>query len=1009
MTTRRHSPKSQSRRLADGGRINRQRPLAFTFNGKRYQGYEGDTVASALLADGVSLVGRSFKYHRPRGIVGSGSEEPNALFQIDSGPRSTPNLRGTEVELYEGLEARSVNAWPSVNHDINAAVGLFSRFLPPGFYYKTFMWPRRLWRKYEYFIRKAAGLGVSPKAPDPDEYDRMNAHFDVLVVGGGPAGLAAALEAGRTGARVILADDQSEFGGSLLGSREFIDGAPADEWVEAAVRELNGMEEVRLLIRSTVFGYYDHNFLTIVQRIANHMPSNPGKGPRERVWRVRAKQVIIASGAIERPLVFPNNDRPGIMMASAVSNYLNRYAVVPGSQALIFTNNDGAYQTALDLADAGVPVAGVVDVRPDSNGPLPKRVRDRGIEVIGGHAIVDVKGKKRVKSVEIMRIDSIGDGVEGRARKIRCDLVAVSGGWNPTLHLHCQSGGKARFDVAKTCFVPDEAAQEERTIGSSNGSFALSECLREGFAAGTQAALAAGFGDGKVSRKVPGTDDEDQEPLRTMWVAPSRHPTTREHKQFVDLQEDVTAGDIALSTIEGYDSVPLLSRYTTLGFGTDQGKLGNVNGMGILAKQLGTDIGAVGSITFRPAYTPVSFGAIAGRNLGDLFDPIRKTAMHQWHVEHGAEFENVGQWKRPWYYPQLGEGMHSAVNRECLAARTTVALLDQSTLGKIDIQGPDAVGFLSRIYTNNWRKLEIGRSRYGLMLSEDGMVLDDGVTARLGENHFHMFTTTGGAAKVMAWMELWLQTEWPELKVFLTSATDQWATMSIVGPKSREVITKICDDIDFSHEAFPFLSFREGTVAGVPARIFRISFSGELTYEVNISANYGRHVWEAIIEAGQEFGITPYGTETMHVLRAEKAFIIIGQDTDGTVTPIDLGLDGLVSKSKDFLGKRSLSRPDTVREDRKQLVGLLADDSSQMLPDGGQIVEDPKASTKMIGHVTSSYYSAKLGHTFALALVEGGRARMGEKVYVPLSGARRIRATVISPVFYDPDGDQQNV
>ena len=1011
MTTRRHSPKSQKYRLADGGRINRQRPLAFTFNGKGYQGYEGDILASALLAGGVGLVGRSFKYHRSRGIVGSGNEEPNALFQIDSGARSTPNLRGTEVEIYEGLEARSVNVWPSVNHDISAAVGLFSRFLPPGFYYKTFMWPRRLWRKYEYFIRKAAGLGVSPKEPDPDEYDRMNVHCDVLVVGGGPAGLAAALEAGRTGARVILADEQSELGGSLLASRKLIDGAPAMKWVEAAVRELAGMEEVRLLIRSTVSGYYDHNFLTILQRMTNHLPSNPGKGPRERVWRVRAKHVIIASGAIERPLVFPNNDRPGVMLASAVSTYLNRYAVAPGARALIFTNNDGAYQTALDLADAGVPVAGVVDVRLDPTGPLPRMVRDRGIEVIEGHAIVDVKGRKRVKSVEFMRIDSTGDGVEGRAGKIRCDLVAVSGGWNPAVHLHCQSGGKARFDVVRACFVPDEAVQKERSVGACNGSFALVECLKEGFAAGAEAARAAGFGDGNASTKIPATDDEDQEPLRTMWVVPSRHPMTREHKQFVDLQEDVTAGDIVLSANEGYDSVPLCSRYTTLGFGTDQGKLGNVNGMGILAKHLGNDIREVGSITFRPAYTPVSFGAIAGRNLGDLFDPIRKTAMHQWHVDHGAEFENVGQWKRPWYYPQLGEDMHSAVNRECLAARTTVALLDQSTLGKIDIQGPDAVEFLSRVYTNNWRKLGIGRCRYGLMLGEDGMVLDDGVTARLGENHFHMFTTTGGAAKVMSWLELWLQTEWPELKVFLTSVTDHWSTMSIVGPKSREVITKICHDVDFSREVFPFLSFKRGTVAGMPARIFRISFTGELTYEVNISANYGRHVWEAIIEAGQEFGITPYGTETMHVLRAEKAFIIAGQDTDGTVTPIDLGLDWLVSDTKDFLGKRSLSRPDTVREDRKQLVGLLTDDSKDMLPDGGQIVENHKASisTDMIGHVTSSYYSAKLGHPFALALVKGGRARMGEKVYVPLSGGRRIRATVTSPVFYDRDGDQQNV
>ena len=1018
MTSRADQLISQCYRLPNGGRVNRQRPLTFTFDGKRRQGYEGDTVASALLANGVRLVGRSFKYHRPRGIVGSGPEDPNTLLQIGKGARSTPNLRSTEVEVYEGLEARSVNTWPSANRDIGAAIGLLSRFLAPGFYYKTFMCPRRMWKKYEYFIRRSAGLGVASKEPDPPDlyqYDRMNAHCDVLVVGGGPSGLAAALEAGRTGARVILADEQVEFGGNLLGGRQLIDSAPALEWVAAVVAELSAMEEVRLLVRSTVIGYYDHNFLTILQKVTGH-PQAACDGPKERVWRVRARQVIIAAGSIERPLVFPNNDRPGIMLASAVSTYVNRYAVAPGRRALIFTNNDSAYQTALDLVDAGVAVAGVVDVRPDPQGPLPTKVKEKDIEVITGHAIVDVIGGKRVNGVEIMRIDATGDAVEGRVRKISCDLVANSGGWNPTVHLHCQSGGTTRFDAAKASFVPDEAAQAERSVGSCNGSFALADCLSEGFAAGANAASAAGLGtaaweNGTVSAKAPATEDEAQEPLRTMWVAPSRHPMTREHKQFVDFQEDVTAGDIVRAATEGYDSVPLFSRYTTLGFGTDQGKLGNVNGMGILAKHLGTDIGTAGSITFRPVYTPVSFGAIAGRNVGGLSDPVRKTPMHEWHVEHGAKFENVGQWKRAWHYPQADEDMRSAVNRECLAARNRVSLLDQSTLGKIDIQGHDAVEFLGRMYTNNWRGLEIGRCRYGLMLGEDGMVLDDGVTARLGEHHFHMFTTTGGAANVIGWLERWLQTEWPELNVFLTSVTEQWATMSIVGPNSREVISKICDDIDFSHEAFPFLSFREGNVAGIQARVFRVSFSGELTYEVNVSADYGRHVWEAIMEAGREFSITPYGTEAMHVLRAEKAFIIIGQDTDGTVTPVDLGLDWLVSTRKDFIGKRSLLRQDTLRENRKQLVGLLNDDSTGLLPSGGQIVEGLRSSipTDTIGHVTSSYYSAKLGHHFALALVKGGRAHMGEKVYVPLEEGSRIRATITSPVFYDPKGNQQNV
>jgi len=1001
----------QPNRLAAGGRIDRQKPLEFTFNGKHYQGYLGDTLASALLANGISVVGRSFKYHRPRGIIGSGPEEPNAILQIGNGAHTLPNYRATEIELHDGLEAKSVNCWPSVDFDVGAVNGLFSRFMPPGFYYKTFMWPKGMWMKYEQFIRKAAGLGVSPKEADPDSYDRMNTHCDVLVVGGGPAGLAAALEAGRSGARVILADEQAEFGGSLLSTHELIDGAPAMEWVAATLEELASIEEVHLLPRSTVFGYYDYNFLTILQRMTNPLSRRDEKGLRERLWRVRASQVVIATGAIERPLVFPNNDHPGIMLASAVSTYVNRYAVAPGPRSLVFTNNDSAYQTALDLADAGISVVAVVDVRPGSGGDLPAQVRQRGIELIGGHVIVDVHGNKRVKDVEIMRLDATEDGVEGKARKIACDLVAVSGGWNPTVHLHCQSGGKACFDEDKACFVPGESVQAERSAGSCNGSFTLGECLAEGLVAGAAAAHAAGFGDGNMTTSVPATAAEGDDQLRPMWIVPSREPILHEHKQFVDMQEDVSAADIVLAAREGYESIELLNRYTTLGFGTDQGKLGNVNGMGILAKTLGKEIQSVGTITFRPAYTPITIGAIAGRDIGPLYDPVRKTAMHQWHEEAGAEFENVGQWKRPWYYPRPGETIHDAVNRECLAARNSVGVLDQSTLGKIDIQGPDVAELLSRVYTNSWTKLAIGRCRYGLMLGEDGMVMDDGVTARLGENHYLMTTTTGGAAHVMGWLERWLQTEWPELKVYLTSVTDHWATIGVVGPNSRKVITKLCDDIDFSREAFPFMSFREGKVVGVPVRVFRISFSGELTYEINVSANYGRAVWEAVMEAGKQYDITPYGTETMHVLRAEKAYIIVGQDTDGSVTPIDLGMDWIVAKDKDFLGKRSLSRPDSVRQDRKQLVGLLTDAPTEVLPEGGQIVDNPSAQIPMamIGHVTSSYFSACLGHSIALALVKGGRARMGETVYLPLGDGRTVSAVIANPVFYDPEGARQNV
>ena len=704
---------TQPYRLATGGRIDRQKPIEFKFNGRRFSGYQGDTVASALLANGISVVGRSFKYHRPRGIVGSGAEEPNALLQIGSGASTLSNQLATQAELYEGLRADSQNCWPSVNFDVLASIGWFSRLLPCGFYYKTFMWPRKMWMQYEYFIRKTAGLGISPEQPDADCYDKVNTHCDVLVVGGGPAGLAAALEAGRTGARVILADEQGELGGSLLSSRELIDGAPAMEWTMQVLKELGLLEEVRLLPRSTVFGYYDHNFLGILERATDHLSPSSRKGPRERVWRVRTKQVILAAGAIERPLVFPNNDRPGVMLTSAVSVYVNRYAVAPGSQTLIFTNNDSAYQTALDLADAGLSVAAVVDARPDPGGALPNQVRQKGIEVIGRQVIVNLQGKKRVSGVDIMRLDGSGDGVEGKVRRIACDLVAVSGGWTPTVHLHSQSGGKARWDEHKACFVPGPPTQPERSVGSCNGRFTLSECLAEGFVAGAEAAHSAGFGNGKFTGRVPTTTMITEEPLLPMWVVPSRASISREHKQFVDQQEDVSAADLAVAVREGYESIELVKRYTTLAMGTDQGKLSSINGMGILAKTLGRDIPSVGTTKYRPAYTPVSFGALAGRDIGHLFDPVRKTAMHQWHEEAGAEFENVGQWKRPWYYPRAGETIHDAVKRECLATRNSVGILDASTLGKIDVQGPDAAEFLNRVYTNDRIKLAIGRCSYG--------------------------------------------------------------------------------------------------------------------------------------------------------------------------------------------------------------------------------------------------------------------------------------------------------
>ena len=952
---------TQPFRLAQGGRIDRLRVLRFTFNGTAYEGYAGDTLASALLANGVTLVARSWKYHRPRGIVGGGVEEPNAIVQVESGARTIPNARATEVELYEGLAASSVNCWPGPGFDLMAAASLFSGLMPAGFYYKTFMWPKSFWMKYEHLIRKASGLGHAPAEPDPDRYEKRTAYCDLLVAGGGRSGLEAALAAGEAGARVILADEQAELGGALLDHvGRTLAGKPAPQWLFDMLMSLAALPNVRLLPRSTVFGYHDSNYLTIAQRLTDHLPMAGRRGPRERLWRVRAKEVVLATGAIERPLVFGDNDRPGVMLASAVSRYTNRYGVRLGTRAVVFTNNDSAYRAALDLRRAGVAVS-VVDSRPGS--AAGEASKASGIEVRFGAVVTQALGRKRVTGVRVLE--------NGAERDLQCDLLAISGGWSPAVHLHAQSGGRPVFDEARACFVPGKPTQAQRSVGSCNGDFS--------------------HGEDKV---------------QPLWLVPG----ARGAKQFVDLQNDVTAADIALATREGYRSIEHVKRYTAMGFGTDQGKLGNINGMAIAAQALGQSIAATGTTTFRPNYTPVTFGALAGEDVGDVFDPIRTTPIHAWHVKHGALFENVGQWKRPWYFPRAGETLRQAVDRECLAARNGVAVMDASTLGKVDVHGPDAAEFLDRVYTNGFRKLGIGKCRYGLMLDENGMVMDDGVTTRLAEDHFLMTTTTGGAARVLTWLERWLQTEWPELRVHFTSVTEHYATAAVVGPKSRTVLEAACKDVDFSAAAFPFMSYREGTVAGVPARIMRISFSGELAYEVNVRGDRALGVWEALMAAGAPHGITPYGTESMHVLRAEKGFIIVGQDTDGSVTPIDLGMDWIVSKAKDFLGRRSLSRSDTAREDRKQLVGLLAEDPATVLPEGGQIVVDSRAPipVPMLGHVTSSYFSAFLGRSIALALVKGGRKRMGEKVEVPLADGRVLRATIASPVFVDPQGARQH-
>ncbi len=999
---------AQRFRIPAGGRIDRTRTVAFHWNGERLEGYAGDTLASALLANGHHLVGRSFKYHRPRGILTAGSEEPNALVQLETGARTLPNMRATQVELYPGLKATAQNCWPSLAFDVGAINNTFSRLIPSGFYYKTFMAPASWWETvYEPRIRRAAGFGHAPRQPDPDRYEKTHVHCEVLVVGAGPAGLAAALAAGRSGARVMLVDEQNELGGSLLSRNETISGKPGAEWLRRALAELETLPEVRLLPRTTLFSYFDHNYLAALERVTDHLGPDRGEGkPRQRLWKIRARQVVLATGAHERPLVFRNNDRPGVMLASAARTYANRYAVRPGERAVVFTNNDDAWGAALDLSDAGLHVS-IVDSRAEVDETLRAAAEAREMRTFLGQAVLEAHGGNRVRGVRVGALDESGRSVRGTPRDLRCDVVAMSGGWNPAVHLLSQSRGKLDWDERQACFVPGTPVQAERSVGACNGSFDLAACLREGHAAGREAAAAAGFR--APAGRAPSAEVREQGPLRPLWVVPPARVDGPTNKHFVDFQHDVTAADVGLAAREGYVSVEHLKRYTTTGMGTDQGKTSNVNALAILAQTLGEPVPAVGTTTFRPPYTPVTFGALAGRDIDDIADPVRMTAMHWWHVEHGARFEDVGQWKRPWYYPHGDEDMHAAVARECKAVRNAVGILDASTLGKIDIQGPDAGEFLDRIYTNGFRKLAIGRARYGLMCGEDGMVFDDGVSVRMGENHYLMHTTTGGAARVLAWLESWLQTEWPTLRVYCNSVTEQWATASISGPKARALLGELCSDVDLSPEAFPFMSLREGTVAGIAARINRVSFTGESSFEINVPAHYGLALWQALMHAGVKYGITPFGTETMHVLRAEKGFIIVGQDTDGTLNPYDLGLGGMVAKHKDFLGKRSMLRADSRRPDRKHLVGLRTENPTDVLPEGGQIVETPQQQppVPMLGHVTSSYWSENLGHSIAMGLVKGGQQRLGGTVYVQLA-ERAVKCTVVQPQFYDPQGSRMH-
>jgi sarcosine oxidase subunit alpha len=963
-------------RLPSGGRIDRDQPLSFTLDGLQYNGFRGDTLASAMIGAGVLQVAPSIYRGRPRGILTSDLTEPNALVQVDE------VLPATVVELVDGHQVRTLS-------------------------------------------------GIGRLAPEPENavYDKKFVHVDVLVVGGGPAGLAAALAASAGGARVLLVDDQPELGGDLLADTQTLAGAPAAEWPAVARAQLESRPQVRILTRSSVFGYYDQNYLLVLERRTDHLSvPAPAGVSRQRVWHVRARRVVLATGARERPLVFENNDRPGIMLAGAVRTYLNRYAVAPGQRAVVATIDDSAYPVVLDLVAAGLSVAALIDSRPAPPADLMAAVAAVGVEVVAGAAVCGTTGDQRLASVQVCDLVE-GDSTaarHGNERNFPADLLAVGGGWSPDVHLFSQSRGTVRWDDSIAGFRPDVAVQAVACAGAANGAGDLADCLAEGNAAGAEAARLVGHPSTEPVPSLPEPDHRRPPGARVaprpVWLTPSATGVPADwDTHFVDLHRDATVADIWRATGAGMRSLEHIKRYTTIGTGHDQGATAGVNAAGVVAAALdhgrSGSPGDLGTTTFRAPSVPVSFAALAGRDVGALHDPARVTPIHSWHVANGARFEDVGHWKRPWYFPQDGEDLETAVLRECRAARTGVAVMDATTLGKIEVVGSDAGEFLNRIYTNAFAGLAVGSARYGLMCTADGMVLDDGVTMRLAADRFVLTTTTGGAAKILDWLEEWHQTEWPQLDVAFTSVTEQWTTIAVVGPHSREVVGRLAPNLDVSNEAFGFMTFREtelgGDVNGVPARIARISFSGELAYEINVAGWYGLAVWEAVMAAGSDLDITPYGTETMHVLRAEKGFPIVGQDTDGTVTPYDLGMAWIVSKKKDFVGKRSLRRPDSLRPDRKHLVGLLPIDPTELLPEGAQLVaagielDDPGVPVPMLGHVTSSYHSAVLERTFALALIKGGRDRIGETVLAPL-GERTIAATITAPVFYDQEGARRD-
>ena len=953
------------------------------------------------IANGIHLVGRSFKYHRPRGFFGAGVEEPNAKLQVEFNGNSEPNVNATEMELVEGLSATSQNCWPSVNFDIGAINNFLKMFFPAGFYYKTFMWPKSFWYKiYEPFIRKAAGLGVASIEKDKERYEHKFEYCDLLVTGSGPSGLASAYAAAKNGAKVILAEDKPRFGGTLLTDDVSIDNLSGKDWAEKIISELKSMPNVTVKNRSQVFGYYDHNMLVMFERVSDHLEKKSKFTPRQRLWYIRAKETILSTGSIERPIVFGNNDTPGIFLSAAAKEYMKVYGVLVGKKPLIFTNNDSAYETALEFKKNNVePI--ILDTREEHSSELIDEAKSKGIDIRFSHGVIVANGYKKVKSAKIGKLNKDKNSFE-KIETVDCDCICVSGFWTPSVHLASQSGNKLKYEEKIDAFIPDKKKQHETSVGAANGSFTLEESLKNGFENGSN--LSAKITDTKTEIAIPNVNEKKYGAHDKFWCMPL--PKNENPKRFVDFQNDVSVSDIEIALREGYRSIEHVKRYTTLGMATDQGRTSNLNGLQLVSNIENKIVPEVGHTTFRPPFTPITIGTIVGREVGMEYMPTRKTPMHEWHEKNNAVFVDAGAWKRPRYYKQGNETLFEASKREAKNVRENVGICDVTTLGKIDIKGPDAAEFLNRVYTNAWMKLPVGKARYGLMLREDGIVMDDGTTTRISENHYHMTTTTAQAANVLSHLEYYLQIVWPELNVNVVSTTEQWAGAAIAGPKSRDMLSKLYPDLDVSNNALPFMGYKEAEFFGVPSRIFRISFSGELAYEINVKSDHGMFMWEKMMEVGKEFGNQPYGTEALSTLRIEMGHVA-GPELDGRTIPSDVSLNGLVSKKKDFIGKNSLGRKAFNVESRQKIVGLIPIDRKSSIPEGSHIVQDQNAKlpNPKLGHVSSSCWSVENNNPFSLAIMKDGKNMIGKKFFAvsPLKN-KSIEVEVISSHYVDPEG-----